>query len=159
MNVMDKQSTKIIKAAAIVLMLLHHFLAFGSSWIVAAEVISIESLCGFPFEKLVGAFGKICVGLFAFVTGYAFFVQKVKFKESRERAKKIEKFLISYWIIYAIELLLGLLAKEPIPPVGIVIQNLFGFSSNVYGYGTGYVSSCFAWYVYFYIVLMIHSGC
>lgn len=155
MNVMDKQSTKIIKAAAIVLMLLHHFWAFGSSWIVDAEVISIESLCGFPFEKLVGAFGKICVGLFAFVTGYAFFVQKEKFKESKERAKKIEKFLISYWIIYAIELLLGLLAKEPIPPVGIVIQNLFGFSSKVYGYGTGYVSSCFAWYVYFYILLMI----
>lgn len=155
MNVMDKQSTKIIKAAAIVLMLLHHFWAFGSSWIVSAEVISIESLCGFPFEKLVGAFGKICVGLFAFVTGYAFFVQKEKFKSGKERFKKIEKFLISYWIIYIIELLLGLLAKEPLPSVGIMIQNLFGFSSKVYEYGTGYVSSCFAWYVYFYILLMI----
>lgn len=155
MNVMDKESTKIIKAVAIVLMLLHHFWAFGDSWIVSAKVISIESLCGFPLEKLVGAFGKICVGLFAFMTGYAFFVQKQKFKGRKERFKKIEKFLISYWIIYAIELLLGFLAKEPIPPVEIVLQNLLGFSSKVYEYGTGYVSSCFAWYVYFYILLMV----
>lgn len=38
MNVMDKESTKIIKAVAIVLMLLHHFWAFGDSWIVSACV-------------------------------------------------------------------------------------------------------------------------
>lgn len=63
--------------------------------------------------------------------------------------------MISYWIIYAIELLLGFLAKEPIPPVEIVLQNLLVFSSKVYEYGTGYVSSCFAWYVYFYILLMV----
>ena len=58
MNVMNKQSTRTIKAIAIVLMLLHHFWAFGDSWIISTKVVSIESLCGFPFEKLVGFFGK-----------------------------------------------------------------------------------------------------
>lgn len=155
MNVMGKESTQAIKAIAIVLMLLHHFWAFGNSWIDGSQVISVESLYGFPFEKLVGAFGKICVGLFAFVTGYAFFVQKEKFQSIKERFRKIAKLLLYYWIIYAIELLLGLLVKEPIPPLKVMFQNLFGFSSKVYEYGTGYVSSCFAWYVYFYVLLMI----
>ena len=155
MNVMGKESTKTIKAVAIVLMILHHFWAFGDNWISGSQIISIESLSGFPFEKLVGAFGKICVGLFAFVTGYAFFAQKKKYQSNKIRLEKIVRFLLYYWIIYLIELLLGLLAKEPLPPIGVVLQNLFGFSSKVFEYGTGYVSSCFAWYVYFYILLMV----
>lgn len=88
MNVMDKESTKIIKAVAIVLMLLHHFWAFGDSWIVSTKVISIESLCGFPLEKLVGAFGKICVGLFVFMTGMPFLYKSKSLKVEKKDSKK-----------------------------------------------------------------------
>jgi hypothetical protein len=82
-------------------------------------------------------------------------LKKEKFKKFSYRIKKACKFLVSYWVVYFFELLVCYFFKEPLPTLKVMIQNLFGFSSKVFEYGTGYFSVCFAWYVYFYLMLLM----
>lgn len=69
---MDKKITQMIKGVAILFMILHHVL-IQEYWSVPGAPILTR------FEVGIGSVFKICVVMYAFITGYAFFILKKKF--------------------------------------------------------------------------------
>lgn len=80
---MEKKTTQMIKGIAILIMIAHHFIVF-----------SVNSMPYFII--LFGQACKICVAIYAVLSGYGFFF--VKNKTIRYGLKKIWGLLQIYWI-------------------------------------------------------------
>lgn len=128
-----------IKGVALILMFIHHFFTFPN-WYV--EGISFPLLR--PFITGLCGPTKICVSVFAFLTGYFFFLGTDK--GYRHSLRKIRDTLFSYWMVYlpflALALALGCYSLGPVE----MIQEAFGLGSEV---------MIFCWYVYFYCAAML----
>lgn len=129
---MNKTMTQMIKGIAILIMLAHHFIVMP---------LSID----FPY--LILKFGnacKICVAIYAVLSGYGYYYAKDKsFKYS---LRKIWGLLRVYWIsLFTLFVPLAILGGWNITPWNIIVQ-LFGLLPNL---------NWFAWYVFFYIFCML----
>lgn len=96
--VFTRTDTKIMKGVAILLMLMHHLWGFperqpGGAYAIQSPVFS--QVLGKEWFAAVGQFGKICLPVFMFLTGYGMYRQYESGKLSVER--KIGRFYISYW--------------------------------------------------------------
>lgn len=135
-------------------MIIHHFWGFPN-WVIEANNYS-HILTNYPeIEVVIGDFGKICVAMYAFITGYAIYINKDKYTIFRYRIKKIIRFLLSYWIFAFGFIVLGYLINENLPNITHFIANLLGLSTSVFEYGQGYICVTMAWYVSFYIFIML----
>lgn len=151
---LDKRASNIIKGIAIILMIIHHFWGFPN-WIIESNNYS-PILTSYPgIELIIGDFGKICVAMYAFITGYAIYINKDKYTILRYRIKKIIRFLLNYWIFAFGFIILGYLINEKLPDITYFIANLLGLSTRVFEYGQGYICVTMAWYVSFYISIML----
>lgn len=101
-----KDITNLLKGIAIILMITHHFFTFPNWYI---EVISYPSLISFSTYFCVPT--KICVSIFAFLTGWSYAFNKNQ--NIKYSINKIVKFLINYWIIYFILLLITIALNIP----------------------------------------------
>lgn len=128
-----------IKGVALILMFIHHFFTFPD-WYV--EGISFPLLR--PFITGLCGPTRICVSVFAFLTGYFFFLGKDK--SCRHSLRKIRDTLVSYWMVYlpflALALALGCYSLGRTE----MLQETFGLGSEV---------MTFCWYVYFYCAVML----
>lgn len=120
-----------IKGIAILIMLAHHFIVF-------------------PFNNLpdlVTLFGqacKICVAIYAVLSGYGYFFTKEK--TIRYGLKKIWSLLQSYWLsLFTLFIPAAMMGGWRITPCNLVVQ-LFGLLPNL---------NWFAWYVFFYIFCVL----
>ena len=124
---MNKKITQMIKGIAILLMIAHHFI--------------IMPFAEFPY--LVILFGqacKICVAIYAVLSGYGYFF--VKEKTIRYGLKKIWSLLQNYWIsLFMLFIPAAVVGGWKITPWKLIVQ-LFGLLPNL---------NWFAWYVFFYI--------
>lgn len=66
-----KADAKMINGLAILLMMTHHFFGFDSWLQPDVHWVSAFSIGGIEVERMIAGFGKLCVGLFAFGSGYA----------------------------------------------------------------------------------------
>ena len=66
-----KNDTLIAKGIAIILMYLHHLFYFDDRIIEGNYYSSIGNLWGEKIEFFAGSFGKLCVCIFIFLSGYA----------------------------------------------------------------------------------------
>lgn len=139
--VIKKETSDIIKGFAILLMFVHHFITFPS--------FIIED-CRSQYEifAVLNSPTKLCVCVFAFITGWAFCISKKK--KLTDIIIRLIKFLVVYWLaaIPIIVFAAALCGFAPSPLV--LVLEFFGVSHNV---------MIFCWYVLFYIISMLLMVC
>lgn len=144
MNITKENALK-IKGFAIILMIIHHSFGFPEYWIEQVQYPSFEILGQTSFYWL-STITKVCVGIFAFLTGYAYFYnQNPTFKNS---LKRIAKLLKRYWLIlFGILVPLFYLCNSgQTLTIKQIFLSMFGLQEGI---------ELFGWYVYFYIGIML----
>ncbi len=98
--------TKTIKGLAIIIMFMHHLFLFPDR-IVGGGFKSYTSIFGHTTLYLIGMFGKICVPIFFFLSGYGVYLQSKK--KDFNILKNIKKLYLSYWKVFVIFIPIGIL--------------------------------------------------
>lgn len=97
--IINKEQSNFIKGIAVILMMFHHLFAYSDRW---PENLPISWLfSSFYIEQYIGLFGKYCVPIFLFLSGYGFAVSK-KENDSKYYLRKIFRFFIAYWLVFFI---------------------------------------------------------
>lgn len=129
---MDRKTTQMIKGIAILLMITHHFCSVDFFPHLNSYLIEFGIAC------------KICVAIYAVLSGYGYFFTKEK--TLKYSLKKIWGLLKVYWIsLFTLFIPIALFKGWEITPWKLIIQ-LFGLIPNLNWY---------AWYVFFYIFCML----
>lgn len=115
---------KFIKSSAIIMMLYHHMFGFVS-WILKSNMYFRYKIGNHTLQVILARYCKLCVGLFAFQTGYAMYLKSDEYSSYKSVIKKIMNFLIRYWIVFLIFIIVGILIKEPLPTLKLLIEQLF----------------------------------
>ena len=84
----SREMSLTVKGVAILMMLAHHCFAFPDYWLDGFAVDGIPMLL---FDNF-----KICVAVFAFITGYGFYVGKES--KYKDNLGKVLRFLGQYWL-------------------------------------------------------------
>lgn len=143
---LDKKDFGPIKGAALLLMLAHHFYGFPdtlTNGAVYPNTLVLTVTAGYWVEHA----GRICVSLFAFLTGYAacrFHPEGFSLPSGLRKARML---LERYWLIlFAVFLPLAYFLTDYIPTRSEILLNLFALRNCVIPY---------AWYVYFFVFAML----
>lgn len=106
----SKNMTSQAKGLAILLMVYHHLFTFPDR-ISSVYYSPIMIFNGLPLDQLIGMFGKICVSIFLFVSGFGLYQNFLKNNSFtlKESLKKVIQFLKYYWIIFIIFIPFGLI--------------------------------------------------
>ena len=153
-----KKESQLIKGVAIIAMFFHHFFGF-STWLTTDSYFVHTYIGGRCIESDIAAFCKICVAIYAFVSGYALFVQNSNAKNIKSLIKRIFSFLSNYWVIFCVFILFGIIFNEPFPPIDRFLLQCVGVSTAI-GFNWDYFNAIhpvFAWYVSFYILFLVIS--
>ena len=136
---MDRDTTAAIKGIALIFMFIHHFYNFPDFYIEGISFPWVES-----FTNLTYALLKMCVALFAFLTGYfyAFNSQRTW----RYSFRKISDLYVCYWLVYLPMLLFAVLT-------GCYEFSLYSFAFELAGLKLPFMVFC--WYIEFYCCTML----
>ena len=128
-----REDTSIAKGIAIILMFTHHLFTFPDRIRSGSEYLSLFSISGDNIELIVGRFGKICVAMFLFLSGFGIYKQFIKDKNNIYFIlfNKIKKIYINYWIIFLIFIPISFV-------LGIREFNLVEFFNNFIAYKSTY---------------------
>lgn len=141
---LDIKMSTMLKGLAILLMVIHHTFGFPSDWLKQFDFSSV-SILGEPINEWIRWATKICVAIFAFVTGYAYFFNKTP--TIKYSLKKIWNLLTRYWfILFIIFVPLAIYIGASKVNLKVIAYNIFGLDQCLIP---------FAWYVYFYIFAML----
>lgn len=148
----SKQESTAIKGVALIMMIIHH------SWNTTL-VGHLSLMLATPPEKIFDIISgqcKLCVAVFAFLSGWIFWELKEKFCSYRYIARKCIQFLIAYWVVVLCFVLIGIISSDNMPDIQTFMFNLFGFkvgAKEIMHYD--YVNVVFAWYVRFYVCVLL----
>lgn len=132
---MSRKITDMIKGISILIMIAHHFLIYGMGGVSSEWIAFGQGL-------------KICVAIYAVLSGYGYFFAKDK--TLKYGLKKISGLLQIYWLsLFTLFFPAALLGGWKLTPKEFFIQ-LFALYPNL---------NWFAWYVFFYIFCMIVMPC
>ena len=135
----DRKTTADLKGLALIFMFVHHFFTF-QDWYVPGVAYP-----GFtPYIRFFQGPLKMCVVLFAFLTGY-FYVFSSR-KTLKYSLQKITDVLLSYWMVYLPLLVLAVVT-------GCWQFSLSGFVRELFALERPIMFFC--WYVYFYAISMV----
>lgn len=106
----DVGDTQAAKGLAICLMLIHHLFGFPSR-IAAVGYVPMMMAGTVPIEYEVAHFGRVCVSMFLFLSGYGMSRSLVRRLSGRWRyvSGKLIAFLIHYWVCFLICVPIGML--------------------------------------------------
>ena len=135
----QRDTANAAKGVAIILMFIHHFFTFPAWYI---EGIAYPHLEGFADFFCLPT--KICVSIFAFLTGY-FYITFSK-QSYRHSFKKIIDIMISYWMVFLPMLLLALSWGVYQFELSGVLLEAFALKRSI---------MVFCWYIPFYVCLML----
>jgi len=136
---LDRRTSAAIKGIALVLMFVHHFFTYPQWYVSGISYPALE-----PLVRFLQTPTRLCVGIFAFLTGYFYHFSREK--TLRYSMGKIRDFLISYWMVYGLLLALTLVLGVRKFSAAFVAGELIGLDGPV---------MTFCWYVYFYIAAMV----
>lgn len=135
----SKKDTSVIKGIAIILLLLHHMFS--------ADLLATHLLSWYPFHEAFGemwlrfcAMGKICVSLFAFLSGYGIYISYTHsiIKKNRDvRQWYIERFFAlfnRYWLIYFFVFISGCILNKFLSLNNPVVTSWFfmnGYTASI----------------------------
>lgn len=132
MDVFNKIDTKRLKGVAILLMLFYHLYAFPSR--INYEYISCTSFIDMNIELLIAPFGKMCIYIFLFLSGYGickkFDNRKVTF---RAVFNQLRGLYINYWSVFIIFVSIGFLFFNWKFDIVNFILNFIGISCSFNG--------------------------
>lgn len=138
-NFITKERSLCIKGVAIILMLIHHCFGFPEWYYISIKYVELDIvLYGIKFTT------KICVAIFAFITGWGF--AYTSNKSIYSSIKRIKNLLMKYWFVMMLILLLAIIT-------GFRYQDKYVFLLELFGLYTPIM--IFGWYVYFYILSML----
>lgn len=129
----------IIKALAVILMVFHHTFGFPE-WYLNAPAYLFEA----QFLHDLARTFRICVAVFAFLTGWLYFHHEKK--SVGYSIKKIANFLLNYWIV--------------VLPITLFAWCFCGYSYSLKMIGElipffQHPLMIFTWYVWFYVLMML----
>ena len=129
---MNKKTTQMIKGIAILIMIMHHFCATTLFPDLSAGFVKFGAAC------------KICVAIYAVLSGYGYFFAREK--TVRYGLKKIWGLLQIYWLsLFTLFIPAAMLGGWKVTPQQLIVQ-MFGLLPNL---------NWFAWYVFFYVFCML----
>lgn len=154
---LTKQHSLLLFGIAILLMLAHHLFAFPERLHIG--YISIGKINGNNIETVFGIFGKLCVGIYSFISGYGLYLVFRILKKNiystmwdyfksgyKLILKKITSFFKIYWLVFGAFI-----------PVGFVFFNysfnIREFLSNLIGIKASYNGEW--WYVNQYLKMLL----
>lgn len=140
---LDVKMSTMLKGIAIILMVMHHSFGFPSDWIEGIQYKT--TILGQPINEWIRWSTKICVAIFAFITGYAYFFNKNQ--TIKYSFKKIWQLLKRYWfILFLIVMPVAIYVGTKKITLEIILYNIFALNKRLIP---------FSWYVYFYIFAML----
>ena len=98
---------------AILLMVFHHFFGFDDFRNPQNYYIESFNIHGISFERMLAAFGKICVSIFAFFSGYALYKWRI-FDRLSAKYADIPCLAVILVLIYAFAFLLLIPASRAV---------------------------------------------
>ena len=108
-----REDTKFIKGIAIILMFYHHLFCFPDR-IGGVSYFSLFSLQGHTAANIIGSFGKICVALFVFLSGYGTYIATDGMNGvTGVITKKICRLYKTYWEVFVVFIPLCFLVGAP----------------------------------------------
>lgn len=134
-HLLSKQLSYMIKGVAILMMLAHHCFAFPEYWLDTYSVGLITTVICNQF--------KICVAIFAFITGYGFCAGKER--RYRDTLWKAMNFLGQYWLQLFL-IFLPIASASFSFSAKRILYNLIALYDNII---------LFAWYVFFHVLVML----
>ena len=146
----QRQNNEIKGIGIILIFCLHFWYAGNGSWINASSLH--QFLIPVSIYRSIGRSASMCTSIFAFLTGYSFFAARKKWISKTYRISKIFNTFLYYWIYEFIFLLIGFIMNEQMPNPVNLFFNIFALHTSV---GNPYVNVVFAWYVFFYIVMIL----
>lgn len=147
----DKEMSVMLGGVAILLMMFHHLFAFPDR-IPDPVAIDWGGSIGRISASYLASFGKICVYIFAFISGYALWIKQDSFRTYRQCGRRLLKFLCIYWSVVVLFLLTGFLNNDTLPSPTNLLLNLFGLRL---GPASGWINVTHAWYVSYYIIFIL----
>lgn len=139
---LNRNVSTALKGIAILLMLVHHGLGLPAMWFEEGLGYGQRIYGDRMLFEWVGNPTKICVSVFAFLTGWGYFYNAEK--NLRYGIKKSLRLLTKYWVVlFVIFYPLGYLVSGYIPSFKSVVFNLFSVHNRVVS---------FSWYILFYII-------
>ncbi|WP_416261073.1 acyltransferase family protein [Gibbsiella quercinecans] len=135
MNI-SKGKSNYLKGIAIILMLAHHLFSFPEriSPEVSINYIGILPGTDMYIETYLGLFGRICVAMFLFLSGYGFSLRREV--SAKYIFGKLKNLYISYWLVIFIFVPIGIIFY-PGPTfstsITTFIENLIGIKSTYNG--------------------------
>lgn len=98
-----KSDTKVMKGIAIVFMLYHHLFTFPERIQESIEYQPLFMIEGMESSYLMGEFGKLCVALFVFLSGYGLYISCKSNKHITISLKnKVVHLYTMYWLVFAV---------------------------------------------------------
>ena len=95
-----RDDTKVIKGVAILLMLLHHLWAFPERVFLTDGFSDTFLIIGEYWYSYMGRFGKICVSIYLFLSGYG--LMKSKQSGRFDLTGKVKGLYLSYWKVFIV---------------------------------------------------------
>ena len=97
----SKRDTTVIKGVAISLMLWHHLFTFPER-LIEVSYISLPFINGETLAMATGQFGKICVAMFALLSGYGTYLSGKKSDKDRLIRQHLLRMYKSFWKVFLI---------------------------------------------------------
>lgn len=146
-----KEEALILSAIAVLIMIWHHLFGYKEFYKEGTEWYSIGGVVINTIVSIFAKIGNICVPMFAIMSGYALGINKKGFDSWKKRGNRLLKFLGSYWLVFALFLIVGYFNGAVLPNKSQFIENLFGINT-----GPGkWINVSHAWYVGFYVEFLL----
>ena len=144
-----RRDTKIIKGVAICLMLYHHLFAYPMKVVDGNVFISLYNFGETTLSTYIGQFGRICLPMFVFLSGYGCYLSSKKAVDVQSLVfKQILGLYKSFWKVFFIFVPASILffGIRPAPVQRELIYNFLGL---------GYSFNKEWWFITPYVLLLI----
>lgn len=121
-----KENAALMSAIGILLMIAHHLFGFCDYLLPSVGWHTFGKVGGIEIERVIAAFGKICVSLFAFNSGYVAWKFRKGYLSPQLLFKRWSAFLLSYWTVLFFFWIYALIIGDPIPSGEDLLMNLVG---------------------------------
>ena len=144
-SVLTKEKSCIIYGVAIILMVFHHLFAFPDR--ITNNYIALFDFRFLHIETLIAYFGKICIAMYAFVSGYGLTKKAMTVEKTYLMVfQQLKKFYIHYWGVFFVFVPYGIIKRV----FGIHLQELI---ENFLGLSCSYNAEW--WYVKQYVIMLL----
>ena len=128
----SKEESKLLQGIAVCLMVFLHLFAFPER--IHTSYVAVLNLGPFNFETLIAYFGRICVSMFAFNTGYGMCKSTSNLQQYHALAGyksvllRLWGLMQRFWLVFVLFIPVGYLMGRYNDSIGAVIRSLLGMN-------------------------------